>query len=59
MNSIIPILASATGNLDILEEFYGDLAIKFNIENSNSVRYISEISNGVNDGIYQLSTKKS
>lgn len=59
MNSIIPALASATGNLDILEEFYSDLASKFGIGNSNSVRYISEISNGLNDGIYQLSTKKS
>lgn len=52
MNSILPALASVTGNLETLEEFYGELAVKFNIENSNSVRYISEISNGVNDGIY-------
>jgi hypothetical protein len=56
---IMPIIAAATGNIEVLSDFYEMFQIKFCLENVNSVRVISEVYNGKFDMIYELADQKS
>ena len=56
---LIPILAAAHGDLTVLSESYGYLSEKLQLSSINTLRYLTELSNGKTECLYKLSEKQT